>query len=89
MKTVRLSGNLVVEIIPEYGLPVEKWYGEEFAAKCVEAPDEVEQHWRYDTDTGEFSPPSEVSITPKPSAEERLAALESAMLTMMGVSDNV
>ena len=84
MKTVRLAGKTVAEIIPEYGLPVAEWYGEAFAAKCVEAPDEVEQHWQYDPDTGEFSPPSETSITPKPSAEERLAALESAMLAMMG-----
>lgn len=89
MKTVRLAGNLVVEIIPEYGLPVEEWYGEEFAAKCVEAPDEVEQHWRYDTDTGGFSPPSEVGTTPKPSTEERLAALEAAMLAMMEVQADV
>ena len=89
MKVVRLLGNVVVEVIPEYGLPVAEWYGEAFAEKCVEAPDEVEQHWQYDPDTGEFSPPSETSITPKPSAEERLAALESAMLAMMEVGADV
>ena len=56
MKTVRLSGNIVAEIIPNYALPVEKWYGKEFAALCVEAPDDVEQHWIMNDD-GSFSPP--------------------------------
>ncbi len=56
MKVVRLSGNVVAEIIPDYALPVEKWYGKEFAALCVEAPDEVEQHWVMNED-GSFSPP--------------------------------
>lgn len=45
MKVVRLENNKIVEIIPEYALPVSKWYGEEFASHCVEAPDEVEQGW--------------------------------------------
>lgn len=58
MKTVRLSDNVVVEVIPDYALPVEKWYGKEFAAQCVEAPDEVEQHWTMDED-GNFNPPSQ------------------------------
>nr|DAG87279.1 MAG TPA: hypothetical protein [Herelleviridae sp.] len=57
MKTVRLSDNVVVEVIPDYALPVEKWYGKEFATQCVEAPDEVEQHWAMDED-GNFNPPS-------------------------------
>lgn len=56
MKVVRLSGNIVAEIIPDYALPVEKWYGKEFAALCVEAPDDVEQHWVMNDD-GSFSPP--------------------------------
>lgn len=48
MKTVRLQSNVVVEIIPDYALPVAQWYGEAFAAQCVEAPDEVAQGWVYD-----------------------------------------
>ena len=55
MKTVRLSDNIVVEIIPDYALPVEKWYGKKFAALCVKAPDEVEQHWAMDKN-GNFNP---------------------------------
>lgn len=47
MKTVRLENNVVREVIPDYALPVEKFYGEEFAAHCVEAPDEVDQRWIY------------------------------------------
>ena len=45
MKTVRLNENKVQEIIPDYALPVEKWYGKTFAAECMDAPDGVEQGW--------------------------------------------
>lgn len=55
MKTVRIKDNIVAEIIPEYALPVEKWYGAAFAAQCMEAPDEAEQGWVYDPATGTFS----------------------------------
>lgn len=47
MKIVRLVNNVVIEIIPESARPVADWYGEAFASQCVEAPDEVEQHWGY------------------------------------------
>ena len=57
MKTVRLKNNVVAEIIPEYALPVEKWYGATFASQCVEAPDEVGQRWVFDPETGLFSAP--------------------------------
>lgn len=57
MKIVRLESNIVREIIPDYALPVEKWYGADFAAQCVEAPDEVEQGWVYDPETNTFSAP--------------------------------
>lgn len=48
MKTVRIKNGRVMEIIPEYALPVEQWYGGYFASQCVEAPDDVEQGWIYD-----------------------------------------
>lgn len=57
MKIVRLKENRVRENIPDYALPVEKWYGATFAAECMEAPDEVEQGWIYDPATGSFSEP--------------------------------
>ena len=69
MKTVRLKNNIVFEIIPEYALPVEKWYGAEFATECVEAPDEVEQHWVYNPETSTFSPPPE---PPEPEEPEEV-----------------
>lgn len=47
MKTVRLQNNVVVEVIPDYALPVAQWYGEAFAAQCVEVPDDVAQGWVY------------------------------------------
>lgn len=69
MKTVKLKDNLVAEVIPDYALPVEKWYGAGFAAQCVEAPDEVEQLWVYDPATCAFSAPRE---EPKPDEEPGL-----------------
>lgn len=55
MKTVRLKDNIVVEVIPDYAFPVEKWYGIDFAAQCIESPDEVQQGWILDTQTMIFS----------------------------------
>ena len=55
---VRVKNGIVVEISPEYALPVEKWYGAAFAKACVEAPEEVEQGWLYDAESGKFSAPS-------------------------------
>ena len=45
MKVARIVNNIVREIIPEYGLPVEQWYGEEFAKLCEEVPDEAQCGW--------------------------------------------
>lgn len=76
MKTVRLKDNVVWEVIPDYALPAAQWYGEAFAAQCVEAPDEVEQHWRYDPGTGAFIPPAEdAPPVPEPTAQEDTDAL--------------
>ena len=87
MKIVKLSGNIVREVIPEYALPVEQWYGEEFAKSCVEAPDEVNQRWVYDPETKTFSEPKPTEHIP--TSEERLTALESAMLSLMEVNSDV
>ena len=81
MKTVRLKNNVVVEIIPEYALPVEKWYGAVFAAQCMEAPGEVDQNWTYDPETGTWAEPApyvepEPAPEPEPTADERISALE-------------
>jgi hypothetical protein len=74
MKTVRLKNNIVLEIIPEYALPVADWYGEDFASHCVGAPDDVEQHWVYNPDNGTFSAPEPIEL--EPTIEERLDTLE-------------
>ena len=71
MQTVRIENGAVVEIIPEYAMPVETWYGTEFAAKCIEAPDDVAQGWKYNAETKTFSDPSILSID-----ELRVAALD-------------
>ena len=83
MKTIRLENGVVAEIIPEYALPVEKWYGEEFAGQCVEASDTVKQGMVYDPVTKTFSDP--VIPAPQPTTEERLAAAETAITVLMGV----
>ena len=80
MKTVRLKNNVVVEIIPEYALPVEKWYGAVFAAQCMEAPGEVDQNWTYDPETGTWAEPApyvepDPAPEPEPTADEVLNAL--------------
>ena len=63
MKTVYLNNNVVTEVIPEYGLPVEKWYGVSFASHCITTDnDNVKQHWIYSPETNQFSPPIEVDI---------------------------
>lgn len=71
MKTVRLKNNVVVEIIPEYALPVEKWYGAAFAELCMEAPDEVNQNWLYNPETGVFVEPVAVETEPINPAQQR------------------
>lgn len=75
MKTVRLSDNVVVEIIPDYALPVDQWYGEDFAAQCVEALDNVEQSWVYDKASGQFTPPA----PPEPPAPDDLTMTQLAV----------
>lgn len=84
LKTVRIKNNIVVEIIPEYALPVEKWYGTAFAAQCVEAPDEVDQHWTYDPESCIFSAPTiqEPAPEPAPTTEDRVASLETETETL-------
>ena len=78
MKIVHVTNGTVVEIIPDYALPPEKWYGAAFAADCHEAPDEVEQGWRYDESTDTFAPPKEPepSPEPEPTLKDRVDALE-------------
>ena len=63
MKIVRLAANVVVEIIPDYALPVEKWYGEDFAKQCMTCGDEVEYGWIYDPETDSFSAVNKNAIT--------------------------
>lgn len=64
MKIARIENKRVAEILPEetYKLGVKHWYGEEFAAKCIEAPDNAEQGWVYSN--GVFTAPVEEKPTP-------------------------
>lgn len=87
MKVVRLSNNIIVEVIPNEALPVEQWYGPQFASQCVEAPDDTPLGWVYDRETSTFVDPT--TIVPEPSAEERIAALESELEFTQGVLDAI
>lgn len=58
MKIVYLNpDNTVREILPEatYEKGAEFWYGAEFAKRCVEAPNDVEQGFVYDPEAGTFA----------------------------------
>ena len=61
MKFVRLENNTVREIIPAAATSpsISYWYGQDFASLCVEAPDEVMQHWTYNPEADEWSEPAE------------------------------
>ena len=90
MKTVRLDKNIVVEVIPDYGLPVEEWYGEDFAKQCKEAPDEVDQYWVYDHESGTFSePPATPPVAPEPvlTLEERVDNVEKSKADQTAVDE--
>lgn len=78
MKVARIENNVVVEIIPTYALPVEKWYGTQFAALCKEVPDDVEPNYVYDPETDSYKPPVvEDPPAPDPTLDERVTTLES------------
>lgn len=83
MKWVRIKDGAVFEIIPESATPVEDWYGADFAAQCVEAPDEVEQRWTYDAKLGTFAAPVEAENPGEPSGDTaRIAALEEELAAL-------
>ncbi len=76
MKVARIENNVVIEIIPEYALPVEKWYGTQFAALCKEVPDNVEPNYVYDPETNTYRPPVvEDPPAPEPSWNEDVDAM--------------
>lgn len=67
MKWARIDNGIVAEIIPDAATvpSVAHWYGEAFAALCVQTPDEVEQRWTYDAVAGTFAAPVEPSEHPE------------------------
>lgn len=76
MKYVRVLDGKAVEVIPEYdptfpGIPASKRFSADFLAPLIPVADEVEveQHWGYDPETGQFSEPvvtvSEEEETPE------------------------
>lgn len=87
MKTVRIVNGAVREIIPDYALPVEKFYSAAFCAQCVEAPDEVEQHWTYDPDSGTFSPPTDLEPGEPTDLEPSEPTDTEVLNTLLGVSE--
>lgn len=72
MKIVYILNGVVREIISDNATPPAQWYGPEFAANCLEAPDEVEQGWEYAD--GMFAPPAD-----GPTVEEQIVALKAQL----------
>lgn len=58
MKIVKLDGNIVREIVPEYAMPIDDYYPNDFVASCVEAPDYVYEGWVYNESDNTFSEPN-------------------------------
>ncbi|SHI11483.1 hypothetical protein SAMN02745823_02545 [Sporobacter termitidis DSM 10068] len=78
-KTVRIVDGTVREIIPPAAtIPsVAFWYGAEFAAQCIEAPDEVMQNWTYDVEAETFAAPVPPEPTPSvPTIEEQITSVQ-------------
>jgi hypothetical protein len=76
MKYVRLDGaNTVQEIIPDAATQpsIAFWYGEDFAATCVQAPDDVQPNMVYDAGTFTLPPPPPPA---PPTLDDRVAQLE-------------
>lgn len=75
---VYLQNNVVQEIIQSDRTPVEKWYGNKFAEKCIKAPEDVHEGMIYDPQTGTFAEPllEPPEPIPEPTPEERLETLE-------------
>lgn len=83
-----MENGVIVEIIPsEATVPsVAHWYGEDFAAKCKEVPDETEQGWVFDTDMSTYGPPKPEIPKPRdPTPEEKLRADVDYIALMTGV----
>lgn len=63
MHVVRLdSTDIVAEVIPDYALPVEDWFGEAFAANCMVAPNEVVEGYFFNRATGQFMTPDHAPV---------------------------
>lgn len=65
MKIVQIINDAVWEIMPVETLEeLAAVFPTEITERCVEAPDEVEQNWVYDSENGIFSEPTEILEPP-------------------------
>lgn len=87
MKWAKLEGNIVREIIPDAATvpSVAHWYGEQFAAECRKAPNEVEQRWVYDPKASTFAPPEP---EPEPIPTPDITELTEAIRILTGGADD-
>lgn len=63
MKTVRINNNIIVETIPDYCLPLEKWYPRSFCEQCIEVDDYVEENMVYNEETNKYEHPIVSTVT--------------------------
>lgn len=80
MKFVRIENGVVQEVIPEEANPIEFWYNAAFAEQCVKAPEEVEQNWIYNLQTGTFSPPKQEN----PEQSDRIYTGDELLAELLG-----
>lgn len=68
---VRLQNNIVCEILPENAaIPsVAYWYGDDFAAQCIQAPENITQGMVYNAETEEFIMPDKPQTTVQETTE--------------------
>ena len=89
MIKVRIENNIVKEIIPAEATDpsIEYWYGEEFAAQCVDAPDDVVQGMVYDATAETFSESKEsadqTTISLEDSKASKIAESKTSLATYL------
>lgn len=67
MVYIKLSSNVVTEVIPEFNpafpdVPIQQRYAPDFVASLVKAPDDVGLHYIYNKETGTFTKPEPIVI---------------------------
>lgn len=81
MKYVRLNDeNKIIEILPNNMTSLEiikHWYGQDFALKCIQAPDNISENMYYEN--GEFIEETESETYKIKAARQRMEVIKSLL----------